>query len=195
MKSIDFCHIKRLSIFFGVLLLIPELALASGPAWRPTYDTVMMWVNFFILAGIILKYAREPIKNFLKQKKAEVVAELDELEAEKARILGDIKSADAQALQNKQRLKEMKERLIAQGEIKKGQIIEQAKQQSAIMIEATRKKMENRIVQAHNTLKMELADMAFEQALKQLPGIIDDQDNQRLLDRYMDGMHQREPVV
>jgi F-type H+-transporting ATPase subunit b len=195
MKSIDFCHIKRLSIFFGVLLLIPELALASGPAWRPTYDTVMMWVNFFILAGIILKYAREPIKNFLKQKKAEVVAELDELEAEKARILGDIKSADTQALQNKQRLKEMKERLIAQGEIKKGQIIEQAKQQSAIMIEATRKKMENRIVQAHNTLKMELADMAFEQALKQLPGIIDDQDNQRLLDRYMDGMHQREPVV
>jgi hypothetical protein len=36
---------------------------------------------------------------------------------------------------------------------------------------------------------MELADMAFEQAIHQLPAIINDEDNQRLLGMYMKGMH------
>jgi len=194
MKAIDFGGIGRFLLIFGFLLLIPEMAMASGPAWRPTYDRVMMWVNFIILAAVIIKYAREPIKNFLKQQKAEVVSELGKMEAEKERILGEIKAANDKASRNKQRFQEMKERLIAQGEVKKRQIVEQAKQQSAIRLDETRKKMENRINQAKSALKMELADMAFEQALQQLPRIIDDRDNQRLLDMYMESMHQEEPA-
>ena len=60
--------------------------------------------------------------------------------------------------------------------------------QSAAMIEETQKKMENRLLQAKNQLKMELADLAFDQATKMLPQIINESDNQRLLDIYMTGM-------
>ena len=189
MKATDFCSIKRLLFISGLLmLLVPDVASAAGPSWRPTYDMVMKWVNFIILAAIIVKYAREPIKNFLKQQKADVVAEIDKLEAEKTRITQEIESAKAHAEENRERFKEMKARLIAQGETRKQQVIDQARQQGDIMIEEARKKMENRIFQAKNTLKMELADMAFEQALQRLPKLIEDKDNQRLLDLYMEGM-------
>ena len=173
-------------LFVGLLmLLLPESAMAGDPEWRPVYDVAMRWVNFLILVAVIVKYGREPIKEFLKFKKEDMVAQIDALDSEKARILDDIKAAQMQGEANQVRFKEMKQRLIAQGETRKQQIIEQAKQQSAMMLEETRRKMENRIVQAKAGLKVELLDMAIDQATKQLPGMITDKDSQRLLDEYM----------
>jgi hypothetical protein len=57
------------------------------------------------------------------------------------------------------------------------------------MLEEARRKMENRIVQAKAGLKMELLDMAIDQAMKRLPAIITDSDNQRLLNDYMQRLH------
>jgi F-type H+-transporting ATPase subunit b len=196
MKTNECCSINRARTLVAFLLvMMPGAALAASPEWRPTYDMAMKWVNFIIFVAVIVKYAREPIKAFLKQQKGDVVAEIDKLEAEKQRIIGEIEAAKLQATENKIRHKELKERLIAQGELRKQQIVDQARQQGTIMIDETRKKMETRILQAKDKLKMELADMAFNQALQQLPQIITDDDNQHLLDIYMRGMHLEQEVL
>ena len=190
MNRIERLSIYRLSTLIACLLaMLPETALASSSEWRPTYDTAMMWVNFIILAAIIVKYARDPIKTFLKQQKKEVVSEMDELDAEKNRVIGEIRAAKEQARTTQARFEEMKTRLVAQGEVRKQQIVDQARQQSTIMIEETRKKMETHILQAKDKLKIELADLAFEQAIQKLPQIMTDKDNQLLMDHFMQGMH------
>ena len=174
------------TLFAGFsFLLLPESALAGDPAWRPTYDIAMRWINFIILVGVIVKYAREPIKDFLALRKGDVVAQIDELDAEKSRLLDEIKAAKQKGTANRARFEEMKQRLRAQGEARKKQVGQQAKQQSATMLEETRRKMENRIVQAKAGLTGELLDMAIDQAMKQLPGLMNDSDNQRMLDEYM----------
>jgi len=190
MKIVKSCSSRRiLPIFSFLLATMPAVAMAASPEWRPTYDKVMLWVNFTIFMAVIVKYGREPIKNFLKQQKEDVASELDALETEKARVLGEIQDAKSQAAESEIRFGELKERLISQGEARKQQIVEQARQQSSVLIEETRKKMENRLLQAKNQLKMELADMAFDQAMQTLPQIITESDNKRLLDIYMQGMH------
>ena len=182
-------------LLMGVLvLLFPEGAVAGDPGWRPTYDVAMRWINFIILVAVIVKYAREPISDFLEMKKDEVVSKIEKLEKQKSRILDDIQVAKQQAADNQARFKELKARMIAQGETRKRQIIEQAKQQSTVMLEETRRKMENRIVQAKASLKMELLDLAIEQAVVKLPGLMTDGDNQRLLDDYMQHIHTRPPT-
>jgi F-type H+-transporting ATPase subunit b len=174
------------TLFVGMLMFFfPEGALAADPEWRPSYDVAMRWINFIILVAVIVKYAREPIKDFLKLRKEEVVSQIDELNGKKARILDEIKSAKQQGVENQTRLKALKVRLITQGENRKKQIIEQARQQSVIMLEETRRKMENRIVQAKARLKMELLDIAMDQAVKKLPELITERDNQQFLDDYM----------
>ncbi|WP_319522489.1 ATP synthase F0 subunit B [uncultured Desulfosarcina sp.] len=173
-----------LFIWLG-LLFFPESALAGDPAWRPTYDIVLRWVNFVILVAVIVKYSRDPIKDFLKLQKQDVVSQIAALDSEKSRIIGEIKEVRKQGEVNRIRLQEMKDRLIAQGETRKQELVNQAKQQSAIMLEDTRRKLENRVVQAKAALKLELLDMAIEQAMIQLPGALTDGDNQRLLDDYM----------
>ena len=83
------------------LVLFPEIALAGDPAWRPTYDIAMRWLNFIILVGVIVKYAREPIKDFLKLRKKDVVAQIEELDTEKNRLLEEIKTARQQGDANR----------------------------------------------------------------------------------------------
>ena len=172
-----------LGFFVGGL---PEAAHAADAPWRPTYDMAMRWVNFIILVAVIVKYGKEPIKDFLKLQKSEVVSEISHLEAEKDRILDEIKAVKEKEIGKRAHFQELKDRLTAQGEIRKKQIVEQARQQSALMLEETRRKMENRIVQAKAGLKMELLDMAIDQAMARLPVLITEGDNQRLLDDYME---------
>jgi F-type H+-transporting ATPase subunit b len=178
-----------------LLVMVPGTAMAATADWRPTYDLVMLWVNFAIFSGVLYKYTREPIKRFLNQQKQDVASQIEEIEAEKKRVVGEIESANVKAAENKRRVEKMKTRLIAQGEQRKQQIVEQAQQQSAVMMEQARKKMETRILQAKSNLKMELADMAFEQAVQRLPQIITADDNQRLLDIYMQGLHLEEDAL
>jgi F-type H+-transporting ATPase subunit b len=190
MKTVKSCIIGWAWFTLTLILgLMPSIAMAGdNPEWRPTYDLILRWVNFLILAAIIVKYAREPLKKFLKQQKEDVISDVDALENEKNQIFEEIQVAKVQAAESEIRLNELKERLISQGEAKKQQIVEQARQQSAAMIEETRKKLETRISKAKTQLKMELADLAFEQAAEKLPRIITESDNQRLLDIYMESM-------
>ncbi len=174
-----------LGFFVGGL---PDAAHAADAAWRPTYDVAMRWVNFIILVAVIVKYGKKPLKDFLKLRKSEVIAELNQLEAEKSRIVGEIAAVKAKGLENSAHFQKLKDRLTAQGEIRKKQIIEQARRQSAIMLEAAGRKMENRIVQARAGLKMELLDIAIDQAMAKLPVLISEGDNQRLLNDYIQSL-------
>jgi len=177
-------------LFAGLFMVaLPEAAQAADPQWRPTYDLAMRWVNFIILVAVIVKYAKEPIKDFLKLQKSDITSEIGELETEKARIISQIKAVKKKGAESRTHFKELKDRLIAQGETRKQQIVEQARQQSKIMLEETRRKMENRITQARAGLKLELLDMAIDQAMAKLPDIMTAKDAQHLLDDYMSGLH------
>ena len=172
-----------------IMVVLPAAVQAADAQWRPTYDVAMRWVNFIILVAVIVKYAREPIKDFLKLQKSDIVSELGELETEKARIISDIKAVKKKGTENRIHFQELKNRLIAQGETRKQQIVEQARQQSKIMLEETRRKMENRMTQAKAGLKMELLDMAIDQAMAKLPSVMTAGDTQQLLDDYMSSLH------
>ncbi|WP_319406490.1 ATP synthase F0 subunit B [uncultured Desulfosarcina sp.] len=177
-------------LFVGFFMVaLPAAAQAADAQWRPAYDVAMRWVNFIILVAVIVKYAREPIKDFLRLQKSDIVAEIGQLEKEKARIISEIKAVKQKGIENRAHFNELKDRLIAQGETRKQQIVEQAKQQSKIMMEETRRKMENRIDQAKGVLKMELLNMAIDQAMVKLPSVMNSGDTQHLLDDYMSSLH------
>ena len=60
------------ALFFLSAGAVEVLAAEGGGGWRPTYDIIMRWVNFGILAFIFFKFARRPLKNFLSDKKNEI---------------------------------------------------------------------------------------------------------------------------
>jgi len=153
--------------------------------WRPTYDLIMRWVNFGIIVFVLNRYAKTPLKNFLRSKKEDLAQEIDELEEKKedanAKISETQKTIDASDV----RLAELKVRIVQQGEREKLKIVESAQQQSRAMLEDANRRIDASILQARNTVKGELIDAAIDLAMERLPQEITAVDNEKFVSAYL----------
>ncbi len=174
--------ITLLVFFSGVLEVF---AAESSGGWRPTYDLVMRWVNFAILVFVIVKFARLPLKNFLSGKGKEISLKIQNLEEEKNQLVQRVRQAEKDLEDNSGRLDEVRERIVKMGERRKQEIINEAHQESKIIMANAKRKIAGRLRQAQSTLRAEMIDTAADLALEKLPGIVTAEDNQKLLQRYM----------
>jgi F-type H+-transporting ATPase subunit b len=178
-------------IIFTVLLLVissSTLAWATdqGSGWRPIFDTVMMWVNFGILAFVIVKFGRKPIKMFLKGQKEAIAEEIDELEKEKSTLIEKAKTIQQALIDSDTRFQDIKSRIIKQGENKKEAIIQSAQQQYKLMIANSKNKIANQIQTAQRQLRSEMVDKAIALATEKLPQMITTEDERNLEVQYID---------
>jgi len=126
--------------------------------WRPTYDLIMRWVNFGIIVFILNRYAKTPLKNFLRSKKEDLAQEIDELEEKKEDANAKIRETQKTIEESDVRFAELKARIVQQGEREKLKIVESAQQQSRAMLADAKRRIDASILQARNTVKGELID-------------------------------------
>jgi F-type H+-transporting ATPase subunit b len=179
-----FCWITAIAIglqMFGTMALAAE----EAGNWRSIFDMVMRWVNFAILAFILIKYAKTPLKNFLGEKRQEIARQINTIEQEKEIAEQKIKETLKVLEDSKIRFAKMKQRIIENGEKKKEKIITEARQESQILMESTRKKIDNQFLEAQKALKSELAEMAINLAVERLPAEITEEDNQKWVNAFI----------
>lgn len=153
---------------------------------RPIWDTLMRWVNFIILAAVIYKYAKAPVVSFLKEKRAETALSIEQLEKKKRAAEEKIRQGRIQLQASQERLVSIKERIVSEGQRRKAQIIEQAHQESQRMLDGARLKIDSRIREAYNAVRLELIDMAAEKAADKLSRMITKNDQVQLVGQWMD---------
>jgi F-type H+-transporting ATPase subunit b len=179
-----FCWITAVAIglqMFGATALAAE----EAGNWRSIFDLVMRWVNFAILAFILIKYAKTPLKNFLGEKRQEIAHQINKIEQEKETAEHKIKETLKVLEDSKIRLVKMKQHIIENGEKKKQKIIAEARQESQILMESARKRIDNQFLEAQKTLKSELAEMAINLAVERLPAEITEEDNQKWVNAFL----------
>lgn len=186
---ICFCLVVGMAccLILGTPLTLAADEPAADDNWRKTYDEVMLWLNFAILAFVLVKFAGPPLMNFLRGRKDELARQIDQVEKEKEKVTGKISEAFKTLEESETRFASMKQRIIDQGERRKQEIIEDARRQSQIMLEASKQKVSSQILQAKGTFKAELVDAAIEMATEKLPQHITEEDNQRFVDSYLSG--------
>jgi F-type H+-transporting ATPase subunit b len=86
---------------------------------------------------------------------------------------------------SRQRLDLIRERILRDGERRKQEILASARHESQLMLERTRQKIDAQIAEAHLRLKRELIDRAVAVALERLPAEITAEEQQRLVDRFV----------
>jgi len=180
-----------------VWLLVGQNALAGeeGGNWRSTYDMVMLWVNFCILAFVIVKFGKGPIMNFLRGQKEDIAREIHEMEEEKGKAAALSAETRKTLEESESRFEDLKAKIVQQGERKKQEIIEDARRHSQIMMEMAKQRVENQILVAKQAVKGELVDMAVQLATRQLPKMITEEDNQRLFDACLTAVGSGEAAV
>jgi F-type H+-transporting ATPase subunit b len=185
-KTVIVCGYLITPLIMLHLSSFEALAADSANDWRPMFDLVMRWVNFLILAFLLIKFSRLPIKSFLASKKEDIAREIEELESAKEQILLKIDASRQQIENSKERLSKLKKTIIAQGEKNKIKLIEDAERESKILLESAKQKIESRISDAREVIKLELVDLAIALAIQKLPETITDQDNQKFTDAYLE---------
>ena len=171
-----------------VLLLGSTNALAAETTknWRSTFDLVMRWLNFVIIAFVLVKFGRKPIKDFFANRRQEIDHQIKKYEQQKEAAEEKIAEAIQMLNNSIARFEKIKKRIVEDGEKKKQQIIEGARQESRILLEGTKQKIENQIREAINLIRSELIDSAIALAEKRLPEEITAVDEQKLLDHFME---------
>lgn len=153
---------------------------------RHAWDIIMRWVNFLILAVLIYKYAKTPVVQFLKEKRAETALSIEMLEDKKHEAEAKIQESQMQLRTSQERLALIKERIVSEGQKRKEQIIDQAHQESQRLLESAKLKIESQIREAYNTVRLELIDMAAEKAACKLPQVITEKDQQHWVRLWLD---------
>ena len=189
--------IKKLTRFFYFIMaamiffhVFPYEVLASenSGGWRPIYDLIMMWVNFGIIAFLVVKFGKKPFMEFLAGQKEDLKNEIDKIELDKKKADENLTKTQKLIDESSVRLAKIKERISGEAEKEKQKIIEDAKNQSKNLIKAARKKIENQIADAKLNFKAELVDEAINLAMKKLPDIITEKDNEKFLGNYLEAV-------
>jgi F-type H+-transporting ATPase subunit b len=175
-------------------MCITIVLLSSIDAWaadnagfsRADWDLIMRWVNFIILAVLIIKYARKPLADFLNNKKNEVARLLERYENQKKEAEIKIHEGRQMLTESEQRLKVVKERIISEGERRREKAIEAAREESRIMLETAQLKIEGQLREAHSKLKAEIIDLAAQKAMAKISTVLTVEDHDRLVDQWME---------
>ncbi|MFW6334941.1 MAG: hypothetical protein ACOC0W_06680 [Desulfosalsimonas sp.] len=171
----------------GVCALAQDAA-GSGAEWRPVYDTIMLWVNFGILVFLLYRYGREPFKNFLHSQSVQISDEINKAENKKNEIQEKIDETRQQMEKSDERYEQIKARIIKDGEKLRQSIVDDAREQARLMLERERKNAQRRMAQARKQLLVELADSATDRAEQKLPQEINQDDQSRMIDFYLDNV-------
>ncbi len=187
--------IKKLTRFFYFIMAVmicfhmfPYEVFASenSGGWRPVYNLIMMWVNFGIIVFLVVKFAKTPFMEFLAGQKEELKNEIDKIEQNKKIADDNLTKTQKLIDESSVRLAVIKERISGEAEKEKQKIIEDGKNQSKNLIKAARKKIENQINSAKLNFKSELVDESIKLAMKKLPDIITEKDNEKFLANYLE---------
>jgi F-type H+-transporting ATPase subunit b len=160
----------------------------GGESWRATYDVVMRWVNFLILAGLIYKYLRRPLMLFLKGEKDKIKAELQDLETAKAAADDSLRRVEEQLASDAQRLVRSRELMMAAAQKRRDQIIAEARRHGQLILEAGQRAIEGQIHEAKARLRVEMVDAAMAIVDQRLPLEMTEQDQKELTRRYIEGI-------
>lgn len=162
------------------------LAAEKSSGWRPIYDLILRWINFFIIVFVIVKYAKAPVMNFLRGQKDKVAQEIAQLENEKEAVRVKIQETLKTVEESEERFAELKNRIIQQGEKKKTEIIESAQNQSKLMLEDAKRRVDTHFQQAKNEFRAELIDRAMDMVMERLPLEITPEDNDQFTRLFLE---------
>ena len=155
---------------------------AAGFDWG---GWALQMINFVIFVGIIVYFAKPAAKKFFKERREELVEELEEAERmrEEAEARLEEYTAKLEALENKR--EEMLDEYHEQGEREKERLIEEAKDQIEKMRADAEMTIEQEVRKAVSDLEAEAVDLAVEIARKMAREQLDSTKQHTLIESYV----------
>jgi len=158
---------------------------ASGTKGWVTTDTFRV-INFVILAAGLFFILKKPVSNMLSARITGIKEQLNELEIKKQAAEKELAQYNEKISLLKQEAEKIVESYIRQGNEAKARILKEAESQAAKLEEKTRRNMEYEFKQAKLKLQSEIIEQALKRAEKNIIEKISSEDQDRLIDEYLE---------
>lgn len=174
--------------FFVLCLLIvcPEVWAGEGSSWRAIYDPIMKWINFGILAFVLYKYGKGPVKKFIGDQRRIIEEQMGSLESQLREESLKLEAENQKLRELDSYLQELKNRIIEFGKREKQQIIEEAKKQANLMLSRAEAEASGMIHRAKDRIRQELVERAVVLCENELKKTLSVQDQLRFLERFIE---------
>jgi F-type H+-transporting ATPase subunit b len=175
-----------LFVFAGIALASSggEHGAAAPKGWMAT-DTYKV-MNFAVLAIALFYIARKPVAEFFSSRVRAIKEELAELEQKKAVAEKSLAEYAEKMASLDQETERIVETYVKQGEDAKQRILAEAEDQAAKLEESAKRNIEQEFKAAKLKLQQEIAEKALEQAESMVKELINSDDQDRLVDEYLD---------
>lgn len=188
--SVGFKHLPgtfRVAVILSaamILILNVEPALAAGGGWADTdwYRTM----NFGVLFIALFFLLRKPLSGALNSRIKGIKDQLDELESKKKKTEEELARYKDKLASLDQEAEEIVARYIEQGKAAKARILEEAEQTAQKLEEQAKRNIEHEFKQAEEKLRGEILEKALMQAEELIKGDISSDDQDRLVDEYLE---------
>ena len=142
-------------------------------------------MNFAALMVILIKFVKKPLVDALKGRQQGIAAEFDDLETRRADAERNYKEYEARLAGIDDELKTMVEKAVAQGQVEKARIIEEANRAAEGIKRQAEMVVQNEITEAKRRLKTEIADQAAIMAEEIIKKNLQDTDQNKLVEDYL----------
>lgn len=157
---------------------------APAKGWVAT-DTYKV-INFAVLAAVLIYLLRKPVKKGLNNRIESIKNQLEELEAKKKAAEEELAKYNQKFQQLDQEAQQIIDQYIQQGNEAKARIIAEAEAAAEKLQEQARRNIEHEFGKARRELQDEVIEKALAQAESMIKDKISRQDQERLVDEYLD---------
>ena len=154
-----------------------------SPPWLVT-DTAKV-LNFAVLAIVLFIVLRKPASQALNGRIKGIAEELEDLETRKAEVERQLADYNKKLTALDKESEQIVAEYIRQGEDAKARILKEAESTAEKLEDQAKKNIEHEFKQAKLTLQSEIVEKALARAEQAIKDQVTDQDQDRLVDEYL----------
>ena len=181
-----------------VLALVGGLALSAFAAeerqgtssFKKTWMKIWEVLNFLILAFLVFKLLRDPVKNFFRGRTEMLRQKIAEAEGASIEAERELKEVESRFEMLDEEIQRLQQTITEQGERGRDKIISDAKQTAEYMLEKAKFESEMMMREAKIRLRREVTNEAVRLAEESIKKEIGKKEQERLVDEYLQDLKQ-----
>ena len=155
------------------------------------WTMIFSWCNILILYVVLKKLLFKPIKNIIDTRQRQI----DEMYAEANKTRSNAEGMRAEYEEKLSRAaaesEELMKTTVRRAQLKEEEILREAQSTASKTLKRAQEQVEMEKKRAMNEMKNELSDMAIEIAAAVLERDVNDQDNARIIDQFIENLGDR----
>jgi len=158
---------------------------ASHDGGDKLMDLLARFINFAVLAGVMIFLLRKPIKNFFSGRSEQIRKDFEELDVRKIQAQEQLQQIRKKLDEIEQERDNIIAQFVKEGEAEKKKIIDNAKAVSERIEEQAQLTIQQEIQKAKDGLKEEISELATRMAEEIISKNIQPDDEDRLIKEYI----------